>query len=175
MKQKLSSLFLSEWAQEGNAGRRESVRVGAFVGLLRWWHRRCFCHGGHWEKSLGWLLFILEKSGALTRWKRNGRRHIQNVPACPQVLPGHGWKRKSKLYQVMLVPWWQCPEIAPTHYLWNFIKRPVLWEQEGRGKQNLCFCATPRSHLTFYNPFSSLGRGKKGERRWERQERKPKD
>lgn len=51
----------------------------------------------------------------------------------------------------------------------------VLWEQEGQGKQNLCFFATPKSHLTFYNPFSSLGRGKKRERRWERQERKPKD
>lgn len=75
----------------------------------------------------------------------------------------------------MLVPWCQCPEIAPTHYLWNFIKRPALWEQEGQEKQNLCFCATPRLHLTFYNPFSSLGRGREGEKRWERQEREPKD
>lgn len=128
-------------------------------------------HGGHWEKSLGWLLFILERSGALTRWERNGRRHIQSVPACPQVLQGHDWKRKSKLYQVMLVPWWQCPEIAPTHYLWNFSAVGA----GGAGETKSLFLCNPKSHLTFYNPFSSLGRGKKRERRWERQERKPKD
>lgn len=67
--------------------------------------------------------------------------------------------KKSKLYQVVFFPWWQYPDIAP-NYLWNFIKRPVLGEQEGERNKIFVPSQPPRSHLIFYNPFNSQGRGK---------------
>lgn len=120
-------------------------------------------HCGHLEKL---FFFFLEKSAAaLTRRKRNGRRHIQNVPAWPQIAPWT-WLQKIYIYtyiyiyQAMFFPSrsgsaWNGPQfpLEPN-------QGPVLGERQGGGNKTFVPYQPPRSHLRFYNPFSSQGRGK---------------
>lgn len=51
------------------------------------------------------------------KWEKTHPKYASLPPNYSQDMNGKK-KKKSKLYQVMVFPWWLCPESAP-HYLWN--------------------------------------------------------